>query len=95
LRIANDTIIPSKATWRSEVIIEGIKIQGEFEVLDGGGGWKFLLGELLPQAFKVVHEYERDTVCITGDGGTTTIHNQNHTERTEMIINKTRENSQT
>jgi hypothetical protein len=95
LRMANGTIIPSKATWKGEVIIKGIKTRGEFKVFDSGGGWKFLLGKPLLQAFKAVHEYETDIVHITRDGGAATIHNQNHTEQTEMIINKTQENSQT
>jgi hypothetical protein len=93
--MANGTIISSKATWKGEVIIEGIKTRGEFEVFDSGGGWKFLLGKPLLQAFKAVHEYKTDTVCITGDGGAATIHNQNHTEQAETISNKTQENSQT
>ena len=78
LRMANGTVIPSKAVWRGEVTINGISAQGEFEVFDSGGGWKFLFGKPLLHAFKAIHEYETDTVSITGKGGSTTIRNQSH-----------------
>ncbi|KAJ8585783.1 hypothetical protein M405DRAFT_744702, partial [Rhizopogon salebrosus TDB-379] len=75
LRMANGTIVPSKAVWRGEVTINGISTQGEFEVFNSGGGWKFLFGKPLLFAFKAIHEYETDTVSITGKGGSTTIRN--------------------
>ena len=76
LRMVNGTIVPSRAVWKGEVSIKGIKTQGEFEVFDSGGGWKFLFGKPLLHAFRAIHEYETDTIHISGKGGTTMIHNQ-------------------
>ncbi|KAG1854359.1 hypothetical protein C8R48DRAFT_807979, partial [Suillus tomentosus] len=75
--MANGAVIPSKATWKGEVTIDGIKTEGEFEVFESGGGWEFLLGKPLLQAFRAIHEYETDVVHITGEGGSTIIYNQN------------------
>ncbi|KAG1723796.1 hypothetical protein EDB19DRAFT_1834464 [Suillus lakei] len=77
LRMANGTLVPSKATWRGEVTIAGVRTQGEFEVFDSGGGWRFLFGKPMLHTFKAIHEYETDTVQISGNGVSTTIHNQN------------------
>ncbi|KAG2743044.1 hypothetical protein P692DRAFT_20689017, partial [Suillus brevipes Sb2] len=76
LRMANGTIVPSRAVWRGEIVIAGVKTSGEFEVLKSGGGWKFLFGKLLLCAFKAIHNYEMDTVQISGTGGSKTIQNQ-------------------
>lgn len=54
LRMANSTLVPLKATWRGEVMIAGIKTQGEFEVFDSGGGWEFLFRKPMLHAFKVM-----------------------------------------
>lgn len=78
LRMANSVIVPSHAVWRGEVEIAGIKAEGEFEVFDSGGGWKFLFGKPMLHAFKAVHDYSTDQVQITGKGGTKTISNQSH-----------------
>ncbi|KAG2338082.1 hypothetical protein BDR05DRAFT_837971, partial [Suillus weaverae] len=75
LRMANSTLVPSRATWRGEVTIVGVWTRGEFEVFDSGGGWKFLFGKPMLHAFKVIHEYEADMVHITGNGVSTTIYN--------------------
>jgi hypothetical protein len=77
LCMANGAVIPSKASWKGEVTIGGIKTEGEFEVFESGGGWEFLLGKPLLQAFRAIHEYETDVVHITGEGGSTIIYNQN------------------
>ncbi|KAG2344885.1 hypothetical protein BDR05DRAFT_836432, partial [Suillus weaverae] len=68
LRMANGVLVPSKGTWKGKVIIAGVNIQREFEVLENSREWKFLLGKLMLQAFKTIHEYETDTVHITGNG---------------------------
>ncbi|KAG1812772.1 uncharacterized protein BJ212DRAFT_1276045, partial [Suillus subaureus] len=77
LRMANGALVPSKGMWKGEVTIAGVEAQGEFKVFDSGGGWKFLLGKPMLQVFKAIHEYETDTVLITGNGISTTISNQN------------------
>ncbi|KAG1774665.1 hypothetical protein EV702DRAFT_1237852 [Suillus placidus] len=93
--MANGTIVPSKAVWRGEVVIAGIRTQGEFEVFDSGGGWSFLFGKPLLQAFKAVHEYETDTVRIMGEGGSATICNQGHAKHTNTddAVNRIQEAS--
>lgn len=78
--MVNGTIVPSRVKWKGRVIIVNIKIQGEFEVFDSSGGWYFLFRKPLLQAFRAVHEYKMDTVHITGEGGSTIIHNQDHNE---------------
>ncbi|KAG2749751.1 hypothetical protein P692DRAFT_20693721, partial [Suillus brevipes Sb2] len=75
LRMANGTVVQSEAVWKGEVSIGGVRAQGEFEVLHSGGGWKFLFGKPLLQAFKAIHDYEVDKVQVTGIGGTTTLRN--------------------
>ncbi|KAG2744480.1 hypothetical protein P692DRAFT_201669873, partial [Suillus brevipes Sb2] len=69
LQMSHRMIVPSRAKWKGSVAIVNIKTQGEFKVFDSGGGWQFLFGKPLLQAFRVVHEYETDTVRITGEGG--------------------------
>jgi hypothetical protein len=77
LRMANGAVIPSKASWKGEVTIGRIRMEGVFEVFESGGGWEFLLGKPLLRAFRAIHEYETDVVHITGEGGSTIIYNQN------------------
>jgi hypothetical protein len=77
LRMANGTVVPSKGTWKGNVMIAGVEAPGEFEVFDSGGGWKFLFEKPMLQAFKAIHEYKTDIVHITGNGISTTISNQN------------------
>ncbi|KAG2345932.1 hypothetical protein BDR05DRAFT_853906, partial [Suillus weaverae] len=87
-RMANGTLVPLRATWRGEVTITGVRTQGEFEVFDSGGGWKFLFGKPMLHTFKAIHKYEVDTVHITGNGVSTTIYNQNHAELTKAKEHK-------
>lgn len=51
LHMVNGAVIPSKALWKGEVMIGGIKTEGEFKVFESGGGWEFLLGKPLLHAF--------------------------------------------
>ncbi|KAG1776196.1 hypothetical protein EV702DRAFT_1198505 [Suillus placidus] len=74
--MANGVVVPLKAVWKGEITIAGVKAEGEFEVFDSGGGWRFLFGKPLLCAFKAVHEYETDTVHITGKNKSRTIYNQ-------------------
>ncbi|KAG2057624.1 hypothetical protein BDR06DRAFT_878132, partial [Suillus hirtellus] len=77
LRMVNGAVIPSKAAWKGEVTIGGIKTEGKFEVFKSEGRWEFLLGKPLLQAFQAIHKYETDVVHITGEGSATIIYNQN------------------
>src|ERR1700679_3064121 len=51
LRMADGTIVPSKVVWKGKMQLEDVKIEGEFEVFDSGGGWAFLLGKPLLRNF--------------------------------------------
>ncbi|KAG2126350.1 uncharacterized protein EDB93DRAFT_1109684 [Suillus bovinus] len=62
LCMVNGAIVQLEAMWKGEVVIGG-----------SGGGWKFLFGKPLLQAFKAVHNYEVDEVQVTG---TRTLYNQ-------------------
>ncbi|KIK31958.1 hypothetical protein CY34DRAFT_47488, partial [Suillus luteus UH-Slu-Lm8-n1] len=64
LRMADGAVVQSEAVWKGEVSIGGIQAQGEFEVLCSRGGWKFLFGKPLLQAFKAIHDYEVDEVQV-------------------------------
>jgi hypothetical protein len=74
--MANSTIIKLEAVWKGEVIIGGIRAEGEFEVLQSRGGWKFLFRKPMLHAFKAVHDYEVDEVQVLGAGGTRMLQNQ-------------------
>lgn len=74
--MANRAVVQSEAVWKGEIVIGGVKARGEFEVLQSGGGWKFLFGKLLLQVFKAVHYYKVNEVRVSGTGGTTTLYNQ-------------------
>ncbi|KAG1841586.1 hypothetical protein F4604DRAFT_1939409 [Suillus subluteus] len=76
LRMANGTIIPSQAIWKGTVTIGGVQAEGEFEVFDSGGGWKFLLGKPMLQVFQAIHDYSTDQVQVMGEGRTKTLYNQ-------------------
>ena len=66
LRMANGTIIPSKAHWEGTVDVGEVKAKGEFEVFDSGGSWDFLFSKPLLRAFKALHDYEWDTITVKG-----------------------------
>jgi hypothetical protein len=50
----------------------GVEARGEFEVFDSGGGWAFLFRKPLLRAFEARHNFEDDTVTVTGDNGAST-----------------------
>jgi hypothetical protein len=74
--MADGTIIKAEATWTGLIQIEGVCIQGLFEVFDSKGSWSFLFGKPLMKAFKAVHDYVKDKVTINGNGQTVVLHNQ-------------------
>ncbi|KAG1849001.1 hypothetical protein F4604DRAFT_1935078 [Suillus subluteus] len=76
LHMANGNIVSSLAKWEGTIEIEGVQARGEFEVFDSGGGWGFLFGKTMLQAFKAVHEYEMDTMVIADQHKGTTLGNQ-------------------
>ncbi|KAH7919477.1 hypothetical protein BV22DRAFT_987923, partial [Leucogyrophana mollusca] len=76
LRMANGTVIRSKAIWHGEITIGQVQAKGHFEVFNSGGGWQFLFGKPLLQAFKAVHEYETDVVHISNASVTNTLRNR-------------------
>jgi hypothetical protein len=44
--------------------MSGITVKGEFEVLNSGGSWVFLLGKPLLQLFQALQDFKTDTVTI-------------------------------
>jgi len=76
LRMANGIIVPSQARWTGVINLGGVEARGAFEVFDSGSGWAFLFGKPLLRAFKARHNFEDDTVSVTGnDGVSTTLEN--------------------
>ena len=51
LRMANGTVVQSQAIWKGTLELKGIRVEGEFEVFDSGGGWTFLFGKPLLRRF--------------------------------------------
>ncbi|KAG2743095.1 hypothetical protein P692DRAFT_20700954, partial [Suillus brevipes Sb2] len=76
LRMANGNIVNSLVKWNGTICINGVKTQGEFEVFDSGGGWGFLLGKPILQAFEAVHDYKTDVISISDGKNSTKITNQ-------------------
>ncbi|THV06371.1 hypothetical protein K435DRAFT_592867, partial [Dendrothele bispora CBS 962.96] len=66
LRMADDSLVPSVAHWEGTVVLGGISVRGEFEVFESGGKWEFLFGKPLLQRFHAIHDYDKDTIQITG-----------------------------
>lgn len=82
LRKANGTIVKLLGRWEGGIEVEGVRVQGSFEVFDSCGAWEFLLGKRLKNALKAVHDYNTDEVTIRGVGNQTTLKNQYHTVET-------------
>ena len=77
LRMANGIIIQLQAVWKGMLELKGIHIEGEFEVFDSGGGWKFLFGKPLLRCFQAVHDFNTDMVSIQSEGCTAILHSNN------------------
>jgi hypothetical protein len=74
--MANGTIVPSEACWKGYACLGNIRAEISFEVFDSGGSWAFLFGKPSIEAFHGIHNYVKDTIEISGIGGSTTITNQ-------------------
>ncbi|KAJ6571987.1 hypothetical protein B0H19DRAFT_1255915 [Mycena capillaripes] len=68
LRMASGQLVDSEATWEGVIEVEGIRVEGKFEVFDSGGGWTFLFGKPLQTAFSAIHDYKKDIVTIEAKG---------------------------
>ena len=51
LKMGNRTIVPSLATWKGKMRLGKVTAEGEFEVMNSGGSWAFLLGKPLLRSF--------------------------------------------
>ena len=85
LRMANGTLIPSEGSWLGDIVVEGVRIGGAFEIFPSGGAWQILLGKPILQSFRAVHEYVTDTIIIKSSildtpTSTATIQNDNRTK---------------
>ncbi|KAK7021581.1 hypothetical protein R3P38DRAFT_2533380, partial [Favolaschia claudopus] len=76
LRMADGMKVPSVAHWEGEIEVEGVRVVGQFEVFDSGGGWNFLFGKDLQAAIGAVHDMKNDIVTIEADGRHATLENQ-------------------
>jgi hypothetical protein len=83
LRMASGQIVKSEATWEGMVEIEGVRVEGTFEVFDSGGGWEFLFRKPLQVVFRAVHDYKHDVVEIEANGRRATLVNQRKTMKGE------------
>ncbi|KAJ3845741.1 hypothetical protein EV368DRAFT_90179, partial [Lentinula lateritia] len=68
-RMANSSVIPGTVCWTGCVSIQGVEVEGAFEVFDSGGSWKFLFGKPLLERFAAVHDYQRDSIVLQGRKG--------------------------
>ncbi|KAJ7036657.1 hypothetical protein C8F04DRAFT_898906, partial [Mycena alexandri] len=75
LRMADGSLVWSVAHWDGEIEVEGVKVNGAFEVFDSQGGWDMLLGKPLQAALGVIHDMKRDVVTLEAGGKTATLHN--------------------
>lgn len=75
LQMANSIVIQSQAVWEGTLQLKGVRMDGEFEVFDSGGGWTFLFGKPLLRRFQAVHDFNADTVSIRSDSHTAILHN--------------------
>ncbi|KIN95454.1 hypothetical protein M404DRAFT_106983, partial [Pisolithus tinctorius Marx 270] len=64
LHMANGTVVLSEAMWSGMIQVNRVEAKGTFEVFNSGGGWSFLFGKPLLQAFKAKHDYTTDKVMI-------------------------------
>jgi hypothetical protein len=69
-------IVKSQATWTGKVRLGSIQAEGMIEVFDSGGGWSFLFGKPMLWAFKVNHDYKRDTIQVRDSQSVAELRNQ-------------------
>lgn len=64
LRMANGVLNRSGGCWRGTMTVDGVSKTGSFELLPSGGAWQVLVGKLMLQAFKALHDYASDEVTV-------------------------------
>lgn len=77
LRMADGNVTPSIAKWTGTICLNGVTKEGSFEVFNSGGGWNFLFGKPLLRQFRIIHDYDTDTIVVQGHGAPTTLRNHN------------------
>ncbi|KAJ3897702.1 hypothetical protein F5879DRAFT_781953, partial [Lentinula edodes] len=65
-RMANGSVVPGAVRWKGRVNVEGAEVDGDFEVFDSRGSWKFLSSKLLLEQFSAVHDYGKDAIRLQG-----------------------------
>ncbi|KAJ3858429.1 hypothetical protein EV359DRAFT_87753 [Lentinula novae-zelandiae] len=68
-RMANGMVVSGKASWAGHVNVKGVEVNGEFEVFDSSGSWKFLFGKPLLEQFSAVHDYGKESIVLRGKRG--------------------------
>ncbi|KAG6906938.1 hypothetical protein DXG01_011297 [Tephrocybe rancida] len=76
LQMADGKVVNAEAVWTGVIELDGVKLEGSFEVFDSGGSWSFLFGKPLILAFDAVHYYKKDEVTIVVDSMKATLRNQ-------------------
>ncbi|KAJ7493547.1 hypothetical protein FB451DRAFT_1387713 [Mycena latifolia] len=77
LQMANGKEVVPFRRWEGEIEVDGIRIEGTFDIFDSGGSWKVLLGKPLQAALGVVHNIKTDVVMLRIGERTATLVNQN------------------
>jgi hypothetical protein len=75
LHMMNGTLVKSQAMWVGMIDLNGVRVQGTLEVFNSGGGWSFLFGKLMLRAFRVTHDYEKDTIQVRDNKKTMELEN--------------------
>ncbi|KAJ3859531.1 hypothetical protein EV359DRAFT_86298, partial [Lentinula novae-zelandiae] len=68
-RMANGTVVLGETSWVGCINVQGVEVDGEFEVFDSGGSWKFLFGKPLLELFLAVHDYGKESLMLHGKQG--------------------------
>jgi hypothetical protein len=64
LRMANGVIEPSLGLWEGSVDVDGLRLDGLFQVFNMDGVCQFIFGKPALEALKAIHDYETDTIYI-------------------------------
>jgi hypothetical protein len=83
-RLADGSLVNGEGRWVGQFSIGKVRAWGVFEVFNSGGNWEFLLGKLLKRAFKVMYQYDVDTVEVSDGFGALELRNQR--EGKESIV---------
>ncbi|KAF8808215.1 hypothetical protein BYT27DRAFT_7004532, partial [Phlegmacium glaucopus] len=76
LQIADGRLVASKGVWKGWVTVRGVWHKGVFEVFSSNNAWAVLFGKPLLEAFKAIHDYSEDVICLPLNESWVTLDNQ-------------------